>query len=189
MIIKNLKLGFTLVELVVVMAIFAVLAVVAANFLIATVSTSNRTVVENEVRQNASLIMEDMVAEIRKGSCVYFASNTMTISNAPATTSGCGSYPTYNTTAFSLSSGQITKSVNGVAPSTISSPKVLFCNNINPCDNTSTCTGGMTVSPTGPTGGAIDISLSVRQSNPTARRDSCAKVVLSETVTPRNVGN
>lgn len=178
----TIKAGFTLIELVVVMAIFGFLAVVATNFLLATVSTNSRITVENEIRQNAQKIMQDMSSEIKKAACVYFEGNIVTISDSSAALStkcaGVG-----KVVVFDFAGGVVKK--NGQI---ISSDKVVFCTTTSTCGGS--CTAGIVVLPQGEaTSGSVDITLNARQANPTTRIDSCAKITLTETVTPRNVGN
>lgn len=176
------KSGFTLIELVVVMAIFGFLAVVATNFLLATVATNTRITIENEVRQNAQKIMQDMSSEIKKAACVYFDNNTLTISDSSAAI-GTNCSVVGNVVTFDFAGGVVTK--NG---KTISSDKVVFCTTTSTCGGS--CTGGIVVLPQREaTSGSVDITLNARQANPTTRIDSCAKITLTETVTPRNVGN
>lgn len=176
------KSGFTLIELVVVMAIFGFLAVVATNFLLATVSTNTRITIENEVRQNAQKIMQDMSSEIKKAACVYFEDNKVTISDSSAALSTkCAEVG--NVVTFDFNGGVVKK--NGQI---ISSDKVAFCTTTSTCGGS--CTGGIVVLPLAEaTSGSVDITLNARQVNPTSRIDSCAKITLTETITPRNVGN
>lgn len=68
------KKGFTLVELVVTLGVFGVIMIVGANFLIQMIRSAGQAAVQNEVRQNASVILQDIAAQIRQGSCAYYES-------------------------------------------------------------------------------------------------------------------
>lgn len=167
----TIKSGFTLIELVVVMAIFGVLAVVASNFLLSSVSTNTRITIENEARQNASLVMQNISNELRRAVSVSFAGETLAIVD-----------PAGKTTTFFVDGGVMKKNNEP-----ISSGRLVFCKSNFVCDQT--CVEGFVVSPTGIIKGPVTVTLNVRQKNNTSRQDSCAKISLTQTVTPRNAGN
>ena len=55
-----------MVELIVILAVFGVLMLAGTDFFIQVIHNSNRAAMENEVRQNASKIMQDITNEARK---------------------------------------------------------------------------------------------------------------------------
>ncbi len=186
MIIK-LKSGFTLIELTVVIGVFGILAVVAANFLLSTVATTNRTNIESDIRQNVTLIMTDITSEVRKAACVNFktvgSNKVLTISSdSDDKLVDCD---VDTSVEFIVdSAGLVYKNGNK-----ISSQNIAFCTTPNACDGNTDCDPGLSVSPVGTTDQAVDITLSARQKKASKRQDSCAGITLSETVTPRNAGN
>ncbi len=62
-----MKRGFTLIELVVVLGIFGILMVAGTEFFIQVIKNSNQATMQNEVRQEANKIMQDVTNEARKG--------------------------------------------------------------------------------------------------------------------------
>ena len=60
--------GFTLVELMIAMAIFGVIASVVVTIYFQLVQAANRATIAAEVEQNASYVMELMIREIREAS-------------------------------------------------------------------------------------------------------------------------
>ena len=65
-----MKKGFTLVELMVVLGVFGVITVVATRILLQIIQDSNKTTLQNELRQTAERIMSDVGSEIRRSGCV-----------------------------------------------------------------------------------------------------------------------
>lgn len=63
-----IKKGFTLIELVVVLGIFGILMVAGTEFFIQVIKNSNQATMQNEVRQEANKIMQDITNEARKNS-------------------------------------------------------------------------------------------------------------------------
>lgn len=170
--------GFTLIELIVVMALFGVLSVVASGYLVNVIQASNRTLVENEVRQEGTKIVQDISTEVRRSGCVFFSGSTLTISDADVTSAGA-SCAGGNVTTYTVSSGVISK--NGQQ---INSPKV----KVQKCTSCgSGCGSGFTVSPAAvETNSAITIGLDLTQGGTSTRSDFCGKVSLTTTITPRN---
>lgn len=117
------KKGFTLIEIMIVLAIFGVLMIAASDMLINVLQNSAKSVSQNEVRQNANKIMQDITSQIR-------GSTGVTQSASPWTING-------NT--YTLNSGDLTK--NG---QTINTSKVSVQNlNIPTCS--SSCQVTLTV--------------------------------------------
>lgn len=191
------KKGFTVIELVVVIAIMGVLTVVASQFLIAVIQGNNRATIENEVRQNAEAIRNDLVAEIRKSLCVRYdpasGSNLskLSLSDTPdpspivTCTSGKRTV-TYVVDATAATKGQVTKtivdSVNGTSTLIMTSPStaLLYCS--GSC-STQNCSTGLVANPSG---GSWVINIYAMQSSTNGTRsDFCANVNLNDAATQR----
>lgn len=173
-----------MIELVIILGIFGVLLLAGTDFLIATIKNSNRSAMENEVRQNANRIMQDIEAEARKADpAVGFGfvggSGNLQIPTINVT-------PT-RTVAYSVNaSGIFTKTVTlgGV----VGSPTILNSDNVVVLKCTgcpgSSCTPGFIVSQpllTDP----LSISITVQNSSLFTRSDFCAKVSLSDIIMAR----
>lgn len=187
--------GFTLVEIVVVIALFGLLSMVAANFLVSVIQSSNRTTIENEVRENASRIMEDIASEVRGAGCVWYDNAAGSMRLYPDARCASSASVTYSIDAAGVFSKQ-----SGVgAPVALSSPKVAVCSDSGSCSSSGCSPRGLTVTPTSAqdpslplipsSARAIIINLSVRQNSISTRQDFCAKVNLENTVSPRNTLN
>ena len=74
-----MKKGFSLVELMVVIGIIGVLLTVGMNLFFQVVMSANKATTEADLRQNASLVMETISREVRKGSCLDAASGSLKI--------------------------------------------------------------------------------------------------------------
>lgn len=183
------KRGFTLVELVVVIAIFGILAVISTNFLISMIKNGNQTSVQNEVRQNAARIMDDLTSAIRNGGCVeYIVSNSPVLQSVTVyPSSDCNG--TIGTIKYEVDgSGQMTKTIDGADAGTLGSDKISVCN--NPGCGGGSCTPGLMISPSGQSTRAVQVNLTVQQAiGSAARSDFCASTILENTVTPRNAQN
>lgn len=66
--------GFTLVEILVVMVIFAGLMMAGTNLFFQVVMSANRATTETELRQNTSLLMETITRDIRRSACYQIPS-------------------------------------------------------------------------------------------------------------------
>ena len=165
--------GFTLVELIITLGIFGLLMVVGTDLLIKTIQNGNRATIESEVRQNANSIMQDIAEEIR-------LAETVTTPEVPA---GSGNHDLVLNNPMGSkryhvnpTDGVLTKDGTILTSKSVA---VLSCPS---CGSTS-CAGGMvsTVNPTG----TVTVTLTVQQNLGVNRSDFCAKVVLTNTVTPR----
>lgn len=84
-----MKKGFTLVELMVVIGIIGVLLTVGMDLFFQVVMSANKATTEADLRQNASLVMETISREVRKGRCLTTDSTTLNIYQ----TSDCSGTP------------------------------------------------------------------------------------------------
>lgn len=188
--------GFTLVELIIALGVFGVLMVAGADFLVSVVQNSNRATIESEVRQNASKIMQDLVTEGRKYSCIYSVSPAPTTAllrmsdNTISSLCAIGNRLEY----YQDGNGTLTKVATNSAGSqtffgTLNSRSaiVLNCQSPNsPCGSVN-CTAGLVTSPSGllPSNQALSLTLYVQQKFTLTRPDFCAATKASDTVVPR----
>ncbi|MBI3559111.1 type II secretion system protein [Candidatus Gottesmanbacteria bacterium] len=87
----NIDAGFTLIELVVVLGIFGILMVAGTEFFIQVIKNSNQATMQNEVRQEANKIMQDIVNEARKPGATYTSLNNLyTVSSGVLSKTGYG---------------------------------------------------------------------------------------------------
>lgn len=186
------KRGFTLVELVVVIGIFGFLAIIATNFFVSLIQSSNQTQIRNEVRENTSQLLEEISSDIRSSGCVWSTSV-----NGPATqidlyaNSNCSGTAQVSYVVDAV--GNVSKTVSGGgSPTVVSSQKIAVCGNQDCGQDTCSPTGLTTILTDGnnPTKRSIKIQIKARQANSArAREDFCAKAILENTVSPRNVDN
>lgn len=73
------KKGFTLIEIMIVLAIFGVLMIAGSDMLINVLQNSAKSVTQNEVRQNANKIMQDITSQLRVS--LVTGTNPWTINN------------------------------------------------------------------------------------------------------------
>lgn len=181
--------GFTLVELIVVIAIFGLLAVVSTNFLISIIQSNNQTTVQNEVRQNASRIMDDIAAEARNSGCVSFNNAAGSLDLFPDSNCNPNSIGVIHY-QINLTNGAMTKTIDLAPAGKLTSSKVSVCRNSG-CGGAS-CTPGIVVTSAdglSPSTRAIKIDLTVQQTLAAASSDFCAQTKLENTITPRNADN
>lgn len=197
----NYKKGFTLVELVVTLGIFGVIMIVGSNFLIQTIKNANQAAVQNEIRQNASAILQDIVTQARQAYCIYYLAPTppsvaslIRISDDPndgqclrgnrveysQDQAGIVTRSTFDSLGTLLTTGQLT------------SGKIVVLNcssGESACGVASGCSApGLTMSSTvNPAVNGVPATISIRaqQVLGQTRSDYCAAVTLSDTITPR----
>ena len=181
--------GFTIVELVVVIAIFGILAVISTNFLISMIKNGNQTSVQNEVRQNAARIMDDLSSAIRNGGCVDYVLSASPVLQSVTVYPGSNCSGIVGTIKYEVdATGQMSKTIDNVSAGTLNSNKVSICS--NPGCGGGSCTPGLVISPSGQSTRAVQVKLTVQQSiGNAARSDFCASAILENTVTPRNAQN
>ena len=184
--------GFSLVELLVVLGIMGVLILAGTDFLVQVVRNANRAAVENEVRQNASKIMQDMVSSIRGASCVDWE-----VRSTPGYPAGNGDVVvrTYSDNCvskvdeFQFVFDPVRRGVQGIVLRNgriISSPgvAVISCPGTNQCATTG-CVNGLSVSGTSGSNAAVTLGLAVQSTTSASQTFFCATTSLSNSVTPR----
>lgn len=196
----NHQRGFTLIELMMVIVVFGFILAASADLLVQVVQSNNRIAIENEVRQNGTKILQDIVSSGRKSQCLYF--NQETSQTALLRMSDSTTDPTCSlgnrTEYYGAANGILRKSATSSAGVQISSGivnsamvVVLNCVAAGSACGSLTCTSGLTVTgvdPTThllPTGAAASVSLWLQQQPSMTRSDFCAAVQLSDSVAPR----
>lgn len=201
-----MKKGFTLVEVAVSVALFAILAYAGTTFFIQAVRDSNKVAVENEVRETVSGIMSDIATEV-KGlasqtvSAQYCVARTISaplytvyISDSPANTPNCAANYTRRVTYVANSTtGVFTKQVQTIPVTPTSAVQlnssraiVAQCPLGSGGCSLSNCTTGFIVNydsadltPT------LNVRLFAQQVASATRSDFCARTDTTQTITPR----
>ncbi len=179
-----MKKGFTLIEMVIILAIFGILLVVGTDFLIQTIKSSNRSAMENEVRQNANQIMQDIGAEARKadgnvGFTFVGGAGNLQMSTVNANPSRLVAY---SVDVFGVLTKTIT--LGGTAlPATILNSNSTAVLNCTGCPGSS-CTPGLVVSQA-TLADPLSVSLTIQNNSTYTRSDFCAKVSLSDIIMAR----
>lgn len=200
--------GFTLVELVVTLGVFGVIMIVGSNFLIQTIKNANQSSIQNEVRQNASVILQDIIAQARQAYCIYYESPSPSAPQIPNNAiirisddpngdkCASGNRVEYYQNQNGVVTRVATDSGNTPPPSvalTLTSIKtaVLDCSSGSlACGQTvaTDCVAGLVGSSNGDVvtnGASATISIRAQQIPGQSRSDYCANVTLSDTITPR----
>lgn len=112
--------GFTLIELIVAVFIFSVLAMIAGGDFVSTISLQRRALNIKKVEENGRFILELMAREIRVSSPINTADTACPGSFSPAININ---HPVNGNVVYSLVGGEIHRIVNGI-DSVISSPDV-----------------------------------------------------------------
>ncbi len=188
-----MKQGFTLVEVILVLGIFGILMIAGTDFLIQVVRNGNQATTQNEVRQNASKIMQDLEASIRSAACVnWVVGNTFGVGpkqqditlrtySDNCHTALVNEYKFFFDPQLRSNQGVVLK--NG-QPLVSTASAVLDCVNASQCGTS--CDNGVTISGTPLTNQAVTITLTVQSTTSATRSDFCAATKLSETITPRS---
>jgi prepilin-type N-terminal cleavage/methylation domain-containing protein len=151
------KRGFTLIEMLVAVALFAIVMVVCVSSLLALTAANRKVHALQSVMDNLNVTLDGMVRDIRMGSTYDGSGACASNSGAPKDCTGGGtqfSYEPYGNgpsgipTVYRLNavSGQIERSKNGGVFEAITSPEVVINNmqfyvvgtnrgcSVNPCD-------------------------------------------------------
>jgi prepilin-type N-terminal cleavage/methylation domain-containing protein len=177
-----MKKGFSLIELMVVIAIASILLMVTANFLIFTIQRNNQASIENEVRNEANSLLDSVGKDIRNSSCECVSANSISLFG----TSGCEDvclgnpgptpYAIYSLdeTSYALKRNDLDMSSNAI--------KVRNCTGCT----TTNCSDGFVISTPAINSREYTINLYLRQAKDNPRSDFCGKVQVQDTFTPRN---
>lgn len=112
----NKNLGFTLIELIVVVAIMAVLGVIFTDILIQAIRGQNKVKAINMVKQNGQVVMDKLSNEIREAeSLVCIGKKDMPVADVDCQTTACDTIVIYKNGLYSrYRLVSPTSSVNGV---------------------------------------------------------------------------
>jgi len=185
--------GFTLIEILVVLSLFGIIMMTLTTVMISIIKESNRSLVLNEVRQNAEKIMANIGSEVRSAGCMQFTRSAGVNTLSIFTDKSCS-----NLKVSYISGPGPSYTFNKANPATqnLISSNVVVVNcgsGPNSCGN-APCINGFDVVqadgsliPDGGTTGSVKVTLSVQQT-PKAdlRNDFCGFVSLTNTFTPRN---
>jgi prepilin-type N-terminal cleavage/methylation domain-containing protein len=184
-----MKKGFSLIELMVVIALASILLLVTANFLIFSIQRNNQATIENEVRNEANYLLDSMGKDIRNSSCECYTSNSIYLfgsSNCDqnfcktvGATPSPGSPTPY--AKYAINSGRFVLQRNDVD---VNSNLV----NVQRCDTCLTdlsCVNGLIISSLSSSRVYL-IDLNLRQSRDNPRSDYCGRVEVKQTFKPRN---
>lgn len=191
-----MKKGFTLIEVVVSIGVFAILAYAGTTFFIQAVRDNSKVSIENEVRETAASIIADVASEVRglasqTTSGQYCFSKTpdnltVYLSDSPPGTPNCSAGSTRQIIYKSdPTTGSFTKQVNlgSVVQLNSSRAFVAACSGgTGGCLQTG-CTSGFLVS--NATSTALNVDLYVQQNTAVTKSEFCAKTRLTQTITPR----
>lgn len=198
-----MKHGFTLVEILIVIGVFAILMVAGTDFFLQVIVNSNQATIQNEVRQNVSQVLQQVTTSIRNAGCVSW-----TIGNDPTfDTQGHGPsgevvLKTFSDNCSTLAdqyrfsyarngndftgTGNVYKTVGTGSELLVSPPGVAFidCDRASQCGNT-VCGNGIKILGTSGTSNAVTVSLTAQAQLSAVRADFCATFVGSDSATPR----
>lgn len=170
------KQGFTLIELMVVIAIVSVLLLVAANFLIFSIQQDNQATIENAVRNEGNFISETLSRDIRLSSCEIIKFNSIKLFNS----SDCSGEPYAD---YRVNGDGVLLRNNIPLNSTF--VRVEYCSS---CSCGEALPGLTVATPTPPSLSKriYYITLSLRQNSVSSRSDFCGKIQLEFVAKPRN---
>ncbi len=180
--------GFTLVELVIVLAVFGILMLAGTTFFLQVIQNSNQAAVRGEVRQNASIILQRFRDSIRTSACATSVGSqtvspgiTVTTYQAANCTNplDCYRFGTDGIVLWGQASGGVCTPTEQLSSSGVS---VLDCPS-GACGTSCTTSGAQVTRDL--TSGAITVVLTVQQKIGVSRADQCGRIVLTDTITPR----
>lgn len=154
--------GFTLVELMMVMAIFGIISSVAITIYFQLVQATNRATIVAQVEQNASYVMEIMVREIRKAGCAEVDAGALNLEGPE-----CSGVEVI----FSTADGNLVKTED-LTETVINNPSQVLVQSLS-----------FSVDPTGQ---SVTIDLVMESARPAAHSEFTGELSLHETVTLRN---
>lgn len=176
-----MKKGFTLLELMVVIAIGAILLLVTADFLIFAIQRNNQITIESNVRNEANLLMDGLARDIRNSSCECATANSISLFNS----SGCSSYCSGGGSPYAVYTIDASKHL--LRNSIILSSNAVKLEICSTCD----ClagppTPGLIIATPAPSSRSYLVTMSLRQAADNPRSDFCGKVQIQQTIKPRN---
>ncbi len=196
--------GFTLVELVVVLGVFGILILAATDFLLQAMNNGTKATIENEVRQNANLILTEVANEIRASNCIYYTVSgnpgIVTVNISKGSVAGTCLDDGDGVAFVQDSTGVLTKTIyRDGTPTTArlnsNQVAVMNCNGNSRECRVGACTNGLvlyqvdgtTSLPQGvATGNGVGVSVWVQQSDLSASRPAnCAIIKVADTIVPR----
>lgn len=154
--------GFTLIELIVAMAVFSTVITIVSSIFVRTVGSQRKNINQQEVLENARYVLEIMGRAIRQSS----------IQTANGTSDSLDiTHPVKNLITYQLDNGQIKETSGGITDA-LTSPEVLV-------DGLSFIVQGNELS----TKPRVTIVISLNNAQPSANANS---IKLQTTITPRN---
>lgn len=177
--INVMKKGFTLIELMVVVAISSFLLLAVSDFLIFTIQRNNQITVDNQVRSEANSLMDSVSRDIRSSFCECQSANSISLYGS----SDCDCLGASGPTPYA------SYSVNGTLDlqrnSTVlnsTAVKVQYCSS---CGCAAPAPGLIITKPNAAIRSYV-VNLSLRQAQDNPRSDFCGRVQVQQTVSPRN---
>lgn len=172
--------GFSLVELIVVITIIVVLLLVTSNFLISVLRQNNEININNEIRNEANRLVDQISTDLRSSKCETIGTlngnSILSLYNVSDCLSG-------GPTPFAIYS--INGSLNMLKGTSVLNSNIVKIRNCTTCACTSS-SAGFVVTETLPSSRVYDISLSLTQSKNNPRADFCGKITTQKTISPRN---
>lgn len=175
--------GYTLVELLIVLSVFGILLVAGTNLFMQVMLSANRVRVENEVRQNINIVLEEMVREVRRSVCLRVEGNgtILKLYNRE----NCSAADIALAT-FSLVSDDIQKQINADPAQSMLYQRVMAGHYPSGCTgDAADLEPGLNFS-LNANQRAVDIVLKLQSRTTSNRSDYCGKIELRETVSLRN---
>lgn len=161
------KAGFTLIELIVAMAVFSTVIVVVSSIFVSVVGSQRKNINNQDVIDNARFVLESIGRSVRQSE----------VQSPNGTSSGLTlNHPTKNIITYSLNNGQIMeKSSSDANPVALSSSNVY----VERLDFTVASVGDDQKQP------RVTVSISLRSTTQPANIDTTTN--LQTTITPRNL--
>lgn len=176
-----MKKGFSLLELIVVVALSSILLLAAANFLAFSIQRNNQITVENSVRSEATSLIDTVSRDVRKSSCECYSADSLSLfENA-----GCETYCASGVGPTPYAVYQVSGSQDFLRNSTVISGSSVRVRSCLDC-SCQTFSPGFTVSKPDALVRAYVIAISLTQARNNPRSDFCGKVSVKQTVRPRN---
>jgi prepilin-type N-terminal cleavage/methylation domain-containing protein len=179
---SSTKKGFTLIELMVVIALASVLLMVTANFLIFAIQRNNSASIENEVRNEANSLLDTIGKDVRNSSCeVMPDSSQIYLYGNQNCAIGVGPTPY---AIYSIDPDPTKRALlrNGLKLSS-DSVKVQNCTT---CSCAVVTDSGFLITKSSPSVRSYSFQLTLRQGKDNPRSDFCGRVQVKQTFVPRN---